>query len=204
MWNLIPSRKRSDEQPPQPTFVKRGCLRISLNDLPAIPSIPPSFEWVAWDENQQDSLREAHAKTLFKSFQQSIDSIVFPNLGNPTGCALIVDSICGHPYFCEEGTWLLTRMGEPVGTVQALLNADASLGMIQNIGVIPELRGYGLGKILLLKLLHTLRDKGIHSAQLEVTMKNHIALNLYYTLGFRRRRILYREVNPLETATYSI
>ncbi len=200
MWNLIPSRKRSEDQPPQPTFIKRGCLRIALNNLLPIPPVPPSFEWVAW----HDDLREAHAKTLFESFQQSIDSIVFPNLGNPSGCALIVDSICGHPHFCEEGTWLLTRKGEPVGTVQALLNPDASLGMIQNIGVIPEYRGYGLGKILLLKLLHALRDKGIHSAQLEVTMKNHIALNLYYALGFRRRRILYREVSPSENETYSI
>lgn len=200
MWNLIPSRKPHRVESNQKTFVKRGCLRISLQKIPPLSLLPSSFEWLAWQEN----LLSTHAQTLYESFQQSIDSVVFPNLGSPTGCSLIVDSICGHPRFFAEGTWLLTRHDQPVGTVQALLNEQNDCGLIQNIGVVPTYRGYGFGRMLLLKVLHAFRCQGMVQAQLEVTMKNHIALNLYYSLGFRQHKIVYREVTPVQGEQLSI
>ncbi|MCX7666945.1 MAG: GNAT family N-acetyltransferase, partial [Gemmataceae bacterium] len=91
-----------------------------------------------------------------------------------------------------------------VGMVQALLNEQNDCGLIQNIGVVPTYRGYGFGRMLLLKVLHAFRCQGMVQAQLEVTMKNHIALNLYYSLGFRQHKIVYREVTPVQGEQLSI
>lgn len=57
---------------------------------------------------------------------------------------------------------------------------------IYGIEVKKNLRGCGIGKILMKELLSELKQKNIESVYLSVATKNEIALNLYYNLGFKR------------------
>ena len=57
----------------------------------------------------------------------------------------------------------------------------------------PELRGQGIGRELISRLLVAARDAGISKAFLQVDLKNQSAMGLYEKLGFRRHHTyIYR------------
>lgn len=56
---------------------------------------------------------------------------------------------------------------------------------VTNIAFLPEYRGKGLGKILLLAILQLAFSKGAKSITLEVRVSNEQAQNLYRKMGFR-------------------
>lgn len=56
---------------------------------------------------------------------------------------------------------------------------------INNLAVRPELRGRGLGRLLLTQVLHAGDAMAAPSATLEVRRSNTAALHLYETAGFR-------------------
>jgi ribosomal protein S18 acetylase RimI-like enzyme len=68
------------------------------------------------------------------------------------------------------------------------------IGAIQNLGVVPEHRGRGLGRALVHQALIGFRDSGLDRAYLEVTAENQGAVVLYRSLGFRRAKTLYKAV----------
>ena len=74
-------------------------------------------------------------------------------------------------------------------------------GSIQNIGVVPEHRGLGLGRALVVKSLQGFALAGIERVVLEVTANNLTAVELYRSLGFRVVRTMYRVV-PVEASAY--
>ncbi len=67
-------------------------------------------------------------------------------------------------------------------------------GGIQNIGVIPDHRGIGLGTALISASLRSFQRLGLRRARLEVTAVNGRAVRLYRRLGFRTIRTLYKTV----------
>ena len=73
-----------------------------------------------------------------------------------------------------------------VGTIQGTLR-NGAVGAIQNIGVVPEHRGQGLGRALLVQALHGFAENGMAIASLEVTAENEVAVRLYEDLGFSSR-----------------
>lgn len=82
---------------------------------------------------------------------------------------------------------------EYCGTVQGIAD-DRHCGGIQNLGVVPECRGLGLGRLLLLKALEGFWLAGLQGGALEVTAQNVAAVNLYRNLGFRRVKTVYKAV----------
>ena len=82
------------------------------------------------------------------------------------------------------------------GTIQGIAVSD-QLGSIQNIGVVPEHRGQGLGRALILKSLAGFALARMKRVVLEVTASNLVAVELYRGLGFRITRTMYR-VAPVE------
>src|SRR5207249_2150897 len=82
----------------------------------------------------------------------------------------------------------------PCGTVQGVCTA-VGVGAIQNLGIVPEHRGRGLGTALLLRALHGFAEVGLKRAYLEVTASNQGAIRLYRWLGFRKTRTLYKAVD---------
>jgi ribosomal protein S18 acetylase RimI-like enzyme len=95
--------------------------------------------------------------------------------------------------FCPQATWLVAGPDSHVATVQGLIDANG-YGGIQNLGVVPECRGLGLGRALLLKALAGFASVGVPRAFLEVTATNEPAVRLYRSMGFRAYKTLYRAV----------
>ncbi len=68
---------------------------------------------------------------------------------------------------------------------------ETGLGEIEPIGIIPEHRNKGLGKILLCDGIDRLIRQGARQIRLGVWRNNYPAINLYRKLGFRYRNSLY-------------
>jgi GNAT superfamily N-acetyltransferase len=171
------------------SYFKRFKMEVELAGLPPPPPLPEGFALLAW----APGLLDAHAEALFGSFRHEIDVAVFPSLGDPDGSRALLAEIVRRRAFVPEATWLLAGPAGPCGTVQGLRERGA-LGAIQNVGVLPEWRGRGLGRALLLKALHGFYATGLGRAILEVTAHNEDAVRLYRRLGFRRSKILYKAV----------
>ncbi|MFX0172793.1 MAG: GNAT family N-acetyltransferase [Candidatus Hodarchaeota archaeon] len=58
-------------------------------------------------------------------------------------------------------------------------------GSLNTVSVTREAQGQGIGKRLIMKLLDWFKDKGIEQVSLHVDYRNHRALKLYHSLGFR-------------------
>jgi GNAT superfamily N-acetyltransferase len=171
------------------SYFKRFKMEIDLYDGPPAPVLPGEYYWVPWDE----TLLDVHAEVMYACFQDEIDTVVFPSLGDRQGCSNLMNEIRHKHGFLPDATWLL---GSPEGycaTIQGL-RERSGLGAIQNVGVTPAHRGRGLGSALVLQALHGFRRAGLGRTYLEVTAQNDGAVRLYHRLGFRRRKTIYKAV----------
>lgn len=175
------------------TYFKRFRMEIDLTrPFPRDVPTPPGYLLLAWDHQ----LLEPHADAKYRSFRWEIDAHVFPCLGEREGCQRLMREISGKEGFVPEATWLLAYRGpddrdyDYCGTIQGL--ADDRGGSVQNLGVTPEHRGRGLGRLLLCRALVGFRAVGMKRVSLEVTGQNLSAVGLYQQLGFRRIRTVYK------------
>ena len=110
-----------------------------------------------------------------------------------------MDYIATNPLFVPNATWLLvcdeSAEGVPTdcGTIQGLASFPES-GAIQNVGIVPEHRGRGLGRALVQASLSGFRASGLTHISLEVTAANLPAVKLYQSLGFQVTKTLYRSI----------
>ena len=129
------------------------------------------YRLVAWD----DSLLETHAETKYLSFRTEIDANVFPCLGEYAGCLRLMHEIRQKPGFLPEATWLAAH-GTPrakmeyCGTIQGIIDRSG-MGAVQNLGVVPDHRGRGLGTALMRQALDGFQRVGLERAFLEVTAR---------------------------------
>jgi ribosomal protein S18 acetylase RimI-like enzyme len=170
------------------TYFKRYRMEIDLTDLPPRQPLPLGYRWRGWHLTTP----EDHAIVKCLAFRDSIDAVVFSNLSCLDGCLQLMGTIRNNPGFCPDATWLVEGPDGPCGTVQGVI--EGGVGSIQNVGVLPGLRGMGLGTMLVLKALEAFRDRNLYRGALDVTARNASALKLYRRLGFYVRRTLYREV----------
>ncbi|MCE9531430.1 MAG: GNAT family N-acetyltransferase, partial [Planctomycetes bacterium] len=119
------------------------------------------------------------------------------------GCLELMEVIHRLPGFLPETTWMIEATDGYCGTIQGV-REETGQGMIQNLGIVPEQRGLGLGKALLLKSLHGFREVGLKQVFLEVSARNRRAVRLYHQLGFTIHKTFYREIAPIEEAMYVI
>ena len=179
-----------------PTYIKRFRMEASLRGFdPAVPALPPGFFWLAW----RPDLLEAHAQAKARCFAGEPDTVLFPTLGGLDGCRVLMQLIASRPSFCPGATWLVARHDAVVGTVQGLADAT-KFGAIQNLGVVSNFRGLGLGEALLARALAGFAAAGMRHAVLEVTAANESALRLYRRAGFRGVQTLYKPVPVTEPA----
>ena len=168
-------------------------------------ALPAGFHWLPW----RDSLGLAHAEVKALSFQDETDAIIFRCLASLGGCRELMTAIRERPGFCPQATWLVATShqsecdaatglaGNCVASVQGVIDA-AGHGGIQNVGVVPEFRGRGLGKALMLRALAGFVKCGAKRAYLEVTARNLSAVRMYRSLGFRCTKTVYRAVEAPE------
>jgi ribosomal protein S18 acetylase RimI-like enzyme len=176
-------------------------LRRPPTALDAPAALPAGFHWLPW----RDNLLFAHAEVKALSFQDETDSLVFSSLASLGGCRELMAAIRDRPGFCPQATWLVVASemndveartglaGNCVATVQGVLDEHGH-GSIQNVGVVPEYRGLGLGRALVLKAVAGFAQCRAKRAWLEVTASNRPAMRIYRTLGFRCTKTVYRSV----------
>lgn len=172
------------------TYFKRYRMEVELDRAPYPPALPRGFYWLPWHEAMVDY----HADVKFRCFEKELDATIFPCLGNRHGCQELMREIAQRRSFLPNATWLIGDGTGYVGTIQGVVD-KGSVGMIQNLGVVPEARGLGLGMALLLKALDGFRQSGLERGMLEVTARNAIALRIYRKVGFRRARTVFRAVD---------
>jgi GNAT superfamily N-acetyltransferase len=177
------------------TYFKRYRMELRLDRqlLDESNNIPDGFILLPWAAR----LINGHADVKWESFREEIDVHVFPCLGDRDGCRRLMREISERANFIPEATWLACRTTEfadkphPVGTVQGL-QSSAREGAIQNLGVHPDFRDLGLGRVLLSRALAGFREAGCRFANLEVTVQNTAAIRLYERFGFRRVETLFK------------
>ena len=178
------------------TYFKRLRMEINLRrtKLPE-PTLPEGYEWREW----HPVLSEAHAIAKAFSFQGELDSIVFASLSSLPGCRKLMSDITLQRGFVPQATWLIVqpatefRSITPCATIQGVTKGWWT-GSIQNVGVVPEHRGIGLGYALIVKSLLGFHERGLKRVFLQVTAENKPAIELYKRVGFRHTRTTYKEV----------
>ena len=178
------------------TYFKRFRMELDLlgRDF-SVPPLAPGYRLSPWD----DALLEAHAEAKFHSFRDEIDSNVFACLGELTGCHRLMHEIRQKEGFLPGATWLAVHTGSDgpladyCGTIQGIRD-HTGMGAIQNLGVTPEHRNHGLGRVLLLAALNGFQRAGLRRAFLEVTAQNDGAIRLYQQVGFAKVRTVYKAV----------
>lgn len=183
-------------------YFRRYRMEFDLAQSPIGEAVlPEGYHWLPWHRRFLDR----HSLVKFASFHAEIDSQVFPCLSNLSGCRKLMREICKQQSFLPQATWMITHRFDDWGentdcaTIQGL-GKSAILGAVQNVGVIPEHRGLGLGRALVLKALAGFRSAGLKRVYLEVTAENKQAVALYQSLGFRLTRTLYKAVPPESVA----
>ncbi len=179
-------------------YFKRYQMQISLGtgQVPS-PVLPDGYCWFEWN----DADIERHALAKFLSFRDETDAQIFNCLGEYHGCLRLMTEIAHQEAFLGPATWLIGWTGgdgppQDCGTIQGLAHSDQS-GSIQNVGVVPEHRGLGLGRALIQKSLAGFQFARMQRVVLEVTANNVAAVELYRSLGFQITRTMYR-VSPIE------
>jgi len=180
----------------QISYFKRYRMQIDLSEAsPPAPKLDAGFTFMPWN----DDLLEAHARAKYKSFQYELDCNVFPCLGNENGCERLMNEISSRRGFVPGATWLLRhydpKTNEQIdcGTVQGI-REQPDVGCIQNIGIIPEYRGRGLGSAIVAQCVRGFAASGVRFVNLEVTANNTRAHRLYQRLGFRLLKIVFKSV----------
>lgn len=84
----------------------------------------------------------------------------------------------------DQRRYLASFEGKTVGKVDVY--ADGTTSELTGLCVIPELRGKGHGRAILLDIVDVLRAEGPRIIALDVQTDNDIALGLYLKAGFRR------------------
>jgi ribosomal protein S18 acetylase RimI-like enzyme len=174
-------------------------MELALRPPPAPAELPAGFRWLAWEY----SLLALHAEVKYLSFHQHEDALVFASLGTRAGCHDLMNAICYRPDFCPQATWLIVGPDGGAGTVQGLIDTNG-YGGIQNLGIVPECRGLGLGRALLQQALAGFASVGVPRAFLEVTANNAPAVRLYRSAGFRAYKTLYRAVELPQPDTVGV
>jgi ribosomal protein S18 acetylase RimI-like enzyme len=174
-------------------YFKRYRMEIDLANTPIpVAELPEGYDWNEWDEADV----ERHALTKHRSFRDEMDAEVFPSLGEYFGCVRLMHEISQQDSFLGPATWLIVcrnqhGIPEDCGTIQGLGPSPIN-GAIQNVGVVPEHRGLGLGRALVLKSLEGFALARRQRIVLEVTATNQPAVDLYRSIGFRVVRTMYR------------
>ena len=174
-------------------YFRRFRMEIDLaRPLFPQPELPGDYRLATWD----DRLLETHAETKYRCFRWEMDANVFPSLSTRDGCRRLMTEITRRPGFVAEATWLLdhwpqhARRPEHCGTIQGV--AEDRVGAIQNVGIMPQHRGKGLGTVLMWHALNGFKAAGIERVFLEVTAQNSGACRLYERLGFKRTKVVYK------------
>jgi ribosomal protein S18 acetylase RimI-like enzyme len=170
-------------------YFRRLRMRYQLSGVEPQPKLPKDFTLRAWDDTHLD----LHAALIRESFAKQVDTQIFPNLRSEIGCQVLMRATRDSGTFCPAGCWMIQGPSGPVGCIQALF--ESKVGYIQNLAVLQNQRGHGLGTALICATLCGFSRLHAVAVELEVTEHNSSALSIYRRLGFREYKTEYRAVD---------
>jgi ribosomal protein S18 acetylase RimI-like enzyme len=123
-------------------------------------------------------------------FQEVLERTYEGSLDCPevTGVRRMEEVIVGHQaqgVFDPDRWWLALEADRPVGVLLVTEMPETGNWEVAYVGVIPEARGRGLGRELMLKALFEARAEGVPQVTLSVDARNQPAWQLYRSLGFQ-------------------
>jgi GNAT superfamily N-acetyltransferase len=92
-----------------------------------------------------------------------------------------------------DGGVVAEEEGQPIGAAwyRRFSRNETGYGFISedirelSIAIVPEMRGRGIGRTLLLRLIEQAQAEGLPALSLSVSVRNPVAMRLYESLGFR-------------------
>jgi ribosomal protein S18 acetylase RimI-like enzyme len=138
----------------------------------------------------EDAHRGLFQETLQRTYEGTLDC---PEIN---GVRTIEEVIAGHQaqgQFDPGRWWVAMEQGEPVGALLVTELLESGDWDVSYMGVVPQRRGRGFGKELLLKALTEAWAAGVRRVVLSVDSRNRPAAELYRTMGFEAydRRAVY-------------
>lgn len=94
--------------------------------------------------------------------------------------------IRSHPVYDILDTYLLEVAGKTVATGSiGVFRRQRSIGVTHYLGLRKENRGQGLGKYLLLHMLHRLRAQGLERCEVETNLSCLESIGIHFDFGFQ-------------------
>lgn len=155
--------------------------KLAVQSLPK-PDLPLNYTFSIW----KDDYREPIIDVITKYNDQSVDNELFPYFKTVDTVRVFIEDLLKNRWgqFKANLTSILTHDGELIG-VCFLTVLDDGTGYIPDFGILKAFQGKGLGKKLLIhSLKHYIDMQDSNNINLDITLKNTIALNLYKSLGF--------------------
>lgn len=164
-------------------YMERTLPRASRAPAAATapPRLPEGVSLNAYDDGA--NARRMLAELLVRTYEDTLDCPGLSGLRTPS------DVLDGHRRGgrFDPSLWsLLMLRGRPVGVL--LLNAATHAAGLELVylGLVPEVRGRGLGRVLIDRALGVAQSRGDRAVMLAVDEENAPALRLYRAAGFKR------------------
>jgi mycothiol synthase len=178
-------------------FVWLADLIYLQSDLHRPPAVDPAIDWVSYSVRSHKRFADA----ILKTYEESLDC---PQLN---GVRDVEDIIAGHKAAGEfrPDLWQLAVDADGSVLGVAVLAPMQKSGFLEVVylGVCPEKRGRGIGKILFHRVMSLALQNGLRHLTLAVDAKNTPALRLYYGCGMKRVQLKHALMRDLRSAASS-
>lgn len=168
----------------------RAFMTLDRESIEAMenPELPEDMKFEVYDNSKIDEF----SQLVFKSNDDHIDQIVFPNFfGTIAMCKELIENIEKSVFgdYKEPYSWLLRENGRLLGGCMLTIRNKGEAGYIPDIVIDPDYQGQGLGKAILVHSMKELLagEPDIVKVDLDVTLENN-ARFLYKSLGYETVR----------------
>jgi ribosomal protein S18 acetylase RimI-like enzyme len=163
-----------------PKITEEAYMEFNLENFKSITmETQPEYKFVNLSEVSNETLHEP----FFESFLNSKDMLFLSQTPEQQEIAFKY-WLNRNELFCEQSSFVVLKDDEVVGFCAVRPRKES--GEIGPIGIVPNHRKRGLGRLLLTITLNGMIEEGIKTAFLEVSLENTRALKLYKSLGFKQ------------------
>jgi len=132
----------------------------------------PQFHVSLRKANNGDAREIARQNAIYFNTELKEDNLVLPEEEEKSGNLIYIGEVDNHT----------------VGKVH--VEVRNGVGGIYGLGVLPEYRGKGYGREILLLAIEQLKQQNVRDIMLQVAAKNATALNLYKSCGFTETSVM--------------
>lgn len=166
-------------------FMTLPLVQAKINEK----ALTPEIEIRRWTEQDYQN----SASVITSAYRSHVDSEINDQYRTLSGSLRFLNNIIRFPgcgTFDPESSFVaLNRKSRALVGIILCSRVRYDTGHITQVCVLPEYRGYGLGKALIAASVKNLSQRKFCALSLTVTEANHPAVELYKRLGFETRRV---------------